>query len=323
MARSLWVLGLDGGGSHTVCLVVDGEGRQAARSVSGPCNHQSVGVPAAQAALTAAILAARQEAGDPTLAAACLGMAGFDREEDLYLIAGMAAPLLPGVQLEIVHDADIALAAGGGGRRPGVVVVAGTGSIAVGYDAAGRRARAGGWGHLLGDEGSGYDIARKGLSAATRAYDGRAEGTILIERLPMAAETPTLEKLANRIYLENWTVGQVAALAPVVLAAAEAGDPAALEILEAAAGQLAQAARVVIAGLRLQEQAFPVVLSGGLFTSHTRLFELVREAILDFAPQACVSLPRHEPAYGAALLALEAARRVGASSDLEQHPDPL
>jgi N-acetylglucosamine kinase len=219
----------------------------------------------------------------------------------------MVAPLLPGVQLEIVHDADIALAAGGEGRQPGVVVVAGTGSIAVGYDRAGRRARAGGWGHLLGDEGSGYDIACKGLSAATRAYDGRSVRTLLVERLPVAAGTEGLEGLANRIYLENWTVGQVASLAPVVLAAAEAGDPAAVEILDAAALDLAQTARAVISQLELENQAFPLVLSGGLFTGQNRMFDLVRVAILDFAPRASVSLPKHEPAYGAALLALEQA----------------
>jgi N-acetylglucosamine kinase len=303
------VLGLDGGGSRTVCLVVDGEGRELGRALAGPCNHQSVGVEAAMAALAEAMASARRAANDPPLAAACLGMAGLDRDEDLRLIRQMVEPLLPGIPVEIVHDADIALAAGTGGRRFGVVVISGTGSIAVGFDAGGRRVRAGGWGHLLGDEGSGYDIARRGLNAAARAYDGRAPATKLVERLVSAAGAASLEDLANRVYLEGWTVGQVAALAPAVLAAADEGDPSALEIVTGAARELALAARAVIANLRMEEQVFDLVLSGGIFKGSLSLVESVGREVREFAPRASVGLPQYEPAYGAALIALQLAQR--------------
>jgi N-acetylglucosamine kinase len=303
------VLGLDGGGSRTVCLVVDGEGRELGRALAGPCNHQSVGVEAARAALAEAIASARRAASDPPLAAACLGMAGLDRDEDLRLIRQMIEPLLPGIPVEVVHDADVALAAATGGRRFGVVVISGTGSIAMGFDADGRRARAGGWGHLLGDEGSGYDIARRGLSAATRASDGRAPATILIERLMSAAGAASLEDLANRIYLERWTVGQVAALAPAVLAAADEGDAAALEIVKGAASELAAAARAVITNLKLEEQAFDVALSGGIFKGNPTLARRVEQEVKAVAPGASILLPQHEPAYGAALVALQLAQR--------------
>ena len=309
MPNAPYALGLDGGGSRTLCLVVDGEGRELGRGLAGPCNHQSIGVEAARTALAEAISSARRAATDPPLDAACFSMAGLDRDEDLRLIREMIEPLLPGTPIEIVHDTDIALAAATGGRRFGVAIIAGTGSSAAGFDAAGRRARAGGWGHVLGDEGSGYDIARRGLNAASRARDGRAPATTLIERMVGAAHAATFEDLANRIYLDGWTVGQVAALAPAVVVAAEEGDTVALEIVENAANELALAARAVIAALEMEGQAFDVVLSGGLFQGSSRLVDLVGQGVRAFAPRATVALLQYEPAYGAALIALQLAQR--------------
>ena len=305
------VLGLDGGGSNTVCVIVEEGGRVVSRAVAGPCNHQSISIQSARAALAEAVGFARRAAGDPDLRAACLGMAGLDRDADLPLIQEMIAPLFEGVPLEIVHDADIALAAGTGGRKFGVAVIAGTGSIALGYNAAGIRVRAGGWGHILGDEGSGYDIALRGLNAATRASDGRGPATSLTEKLLATTGDGSLEELADRIYLDGWTVGQTAALAPVVMAAAEAGDRVASEIVASAAHELALAAGVVIEALGLQEEIFPVILSGGIFASSQQIFEPVRQAVNELAPRAEVARPAHEPAYGAALMALQRLRQEG------------
>jgi N-acetylglucosamine kinase len=300
-----FVLGLDGGGSHTVCVIVAEDQRVVSRAVAGPCNHQSISLQSAQAALVEAVTSARKQAGDPPLNAACLGMAGLDRDADLPLIQGMIAPLFDGVPFEIVHDADIALAAGTEGKKYGVAVIAGTGSIALGYNASGSRARAGGWGHFLGDEGSGYDLAHRGLNAATRAFDGRGPATILSDWFLVASGDSSLEELADRIYLEGWSVGQTALMAPVVMEAAEAGDAVAGRIVANAASELALAAQVVILELGLQDESFPVVLSGGIFTSSPQIFEQVKQAIIDLAPGAQVLLPAHEPAFGAALMALD------------------
>jgi N-acetylglucosamine kinase len=266
-----------------------------------------VGVEAAQQALAEVVAAARQTAGDPPLAAACFGMAGLDREEDLHILRGIAQAVLPGVPVEIVHDADIALVGGTGGRRYGVVVIAGTGSVAVGFTADGRTARTGGWGHILGDEGSGYDLARRGLNAASRAVDGRGPATILSLRLPKAAGVATLEAVADRVYLEGWTATQVASLAPAVLAAAEEGDEVAGEIVRAAGHELALAAVSVIRALGMEERIFEVVLSGGIFHGSARMVEAVRREVAAFASQSDVHLPRSEPVLGAAWMALQAA----------------
>ena len=213
------VVGVDGGGSHTQCLILDGSGREVGRGSGGPSNHQSVGEQAAQAALAASLSEALASAGRPPLAAACFGMAGLDRDEDHRILRRIAQAVLPGLPLKLVHDGLVALVGGTGGQQHGVAVIAGTGSSVVGYTPDGRSARSGGWGHVLGDEGSGYDIARRGLNAATRAQDGRGPETILTSRLPQAAGLPSLDSLSEHIYIDGWATPQVANLAPAVLAA--------------------------------------------------------------------------------------------------------
>lgn len=297
-------LGLDGGGSRTVAVVLDGRGAVCGRGESGACNHQSVGVEAAGRAVAQALGAALRAAGVEAPEAAVWGMAGLDRPEDERILQAMAAELLPGVAVRVVHDTRIALAAGSGAGDTGVVVIAGTGSIAVGYAADGREARAGGWGHVLGDEGSGYDLARRGLTAATRARDRRAPHTVLLERLPAAAGLPSLEALADRIYLEGWTAPRIAALAPAVLDAAGQGDAAAAAIVDEGGDELARAAATVIRALSPEEASFEVILSGGILQASARMVERVRRGVAGCAPGATVRLLEREPAWGAARLAL-------------------
>ncbi len=308
---SFYVLGLDGGGSRTLCVILDETGQQISRGQGGPSNHQSVGVAAASKAIADAVTTTIDAAGNPPLTAACWGMAGLDRLEDKHILNEMAETILPEVDVEVVHDSTIALVGGTDGKRVGVVIIAGTGSIAVGYHPSGCTARASGWGHLLGDEGSGYYIALRGLNAATRAHDGRGPMTTLVDRLTEAGNVPTLEDLANRIYLEGWTAPDVAALAPVVLRAAEEGDEQAAVIVTEAGMELALAARVVIETLGMVNDHFEVVLSGGMFMGSPRIVEIIQKELKDVNPRAEVILPRREPVIGAGLIALEAVRLKG------------
>jgi N-acetylglucosamine kinase len=285
---------------------LDEDAREISRGHGGPSNHQSVGVEAASKAIADALATTIDAAGNPPLAAACWGMAGLDRPEDEQILKQMAAELQPQIRVEVVHDSTIALVGGTDGKRVGVVIISGTGSIAVGYHPSGRIARASGWGHLLGDEGSGYFIALRGLNAATRAHDGRGPTTTLVDRLPEAIDVPKLEDLANRIYLEGWTAPEVAALAPVVLKTAEQGDEQALAIVTEAGMELALAARVVIEELGMVKDTFEVVLSGGIFKGSPRMVEIIQQELGNVVPHAEVILPRHEPVIGAGLIALEA-----------------
>lgn len=296
-------LGVDGGGSKTSAVVVNSAGDVCARGEGGPSNHQSIGVAAAEEGVRTAVEAACSSAGHVSLVHACWGMAGLDREEDARILQAMADRLTPGVPTRMVHDATIALAGGTGGKREGVVLIAGTGSVFVGWHPDGRTARAGGWGHRLGDEGSGHAIALEGLRRATLAIDGRGAESILPQAFARATGVATFTELVNRIYLETWTAPQVAALAPVVVQAASEGDCVGQEVLSHAARELAHGAAVVIQKLGLEEDAFEVILSGGVFQSAERIRTQVQNLIHQTAPQADVRLPRAEPVIGAALLA--------------------
>lgn len=306
--ESIFVLGLDGGGSHTQCVILDQSGAEIGRGVGGASNHQSVGVEAAAQAISKTMKSALEAAGNPSLSAACWGMAGLDRAEDEQIIQGIAKQLLPKIPVKVVHDSTIALVGGTAGKQFGVVIISGTGSIAVGYHPSGRIERAGGWGHLLGDEGSGHSIALRGLNAATRAYDGRDLKTSIIDGFVTETGETTFENLVSRIYLENWSAPDIASLAPVVITAAENGDEVAIKIVSSAAQELALAGKVVIRKLGMNNDAFDVVLSGGIFTGSQLMIGEISKTIRSFAPAASVLLPLNEPVIGAGMIALQMER---------------
>lgn len=302
-AERKYALGVDGGGTKTVAIVIDSAGRELGRGRAGPSNHHTVGEPPAAANLELAIGEALAQAGIPRVGAACLGIAGSGRPEDARIMERLARPALGDTALSIVNDALIALVAGTGGRRYGVVVIAGTGSIAYGVDASGREWRAGGWGYILGDEGSAYAIARWGLIAALRARDGRGPATTLVERFTARLGLAELEDVPFLIH--DLDVPEMAMLAPLVVAVADEGDTVAHRILAGAGEELALAAQAVIAGLDWAGQPFPVILSGGVFQPGGVVVQMVRERLVASTPQAQVILREREPAWGAALLALQ------------------
>jgi N-acetylglucosamine kinase len=196
--------------------------------------------------------------------------------------------------------------AGGLALQPGVVLVAGTGSVAYGRNAAGEAARAGGWGYLAGDEGSAYWIGRAALAALARALDGRTDPTVLADSLPRRFPNgcAASEEWLRAIYRERWSPGQVAALAPVVSEAAEQGDTAAGAILAAAGQQLAGLAGHVLRKLRLAETDAGVVGAGGLLEVKGLVRDTVAADLRREAPRATLRPARLPPVAGAVLLAL-------------------
>ncbi len=301
--RPRFVLGLDGGGSKTLALVADTRQRELGRGTGGSANYQAVGADAALAALDEAIGAACAAAGLPSsaLAAVCIGLAGVDRPEDRVWLLEWAGRRLPGVPLTIVNDAQLVLAAG----TPdgwGAALICGTGSIVYGQDASGRRARAGGWGYVLGDEGSGYAIGREGLRAVLRAFDGRGPRTALTQVILAHWALSTPADLVRRVYSQGLPPADMAALAPLVEAVSAGGDEVAREILWEAGRELALALRVVVRALDLP-QPVPCALAGSLIVRG----EAVRTLFLRAAGAASLQLdpvtPVVEPALGALRLA--------------------
>jgi len=185
------------------------------------------------------------------------------------------------------------------------VIVAGTGSVAFGVDRDGRRARSGGWGPLLDDEGSGYAIGRGVLRAAMRAHDGRGPATALADAVRVRFALRTLDTLKQAV--RGIGIDEVAALAPLAFAAARDGDPEALRILRRAGQDLARMIEAVARALGWARSAFPLIAAGGVFEAGDLIMSPMTEALRAAGVQAEPRAAVFAPEIGAALLAARAA----------------
>jgi N-acetylglucosamine kinase-like BadF-type ATPase len=294
------VLGIDAGGTKTVCHLADEQARTIVETRGPGANLQASGELEVEKVLHQVIdEALAGSSASPSVI--CLGMAGVDRPRDAELVRGILLRIGHRAQPFVVNDALIALEAGVPGA-PGVVVVAGTGSIAYGRDANGRAARAGGWGYVLGDEGSGYWLGRQALRAVVRAADGRGRATALSRRVLAHYQVERAQDLVWEVYHGGLKPTAIAALASEVGAAAAEGDALATQIIDAAASELAGAAASV--ARRLSLDRCPVVLAGGVLRGVAPLRTRVLADLGRALPNAEARVLDIEPAHGAARLAL-------------------
>jgi N-acetylglucosamine kinase-like BadF-type ATPase len=292
------VLGIDAGGTKTVGLLADEQGRVVAETRAGGANLQTHGELEVEKVLHGII---ETLADSHEIAAICLGIAGVDRPQDEAVIQGIFRRLGRAKTARVVNDAVIALVAGSP-ERTGIVVLAGTGSIVYGV-AAGKAARAGGYGYLLADEGSGYWLGHQALRAVVRCADGRGPETRLSELVFGALRIRSVPELVPLVYEKGLERYRIAALAPLVQQAADAGDDVARRLLELAAEELGLATRAVAARLPFGDARFRVVLAGGVFRACPSLVSLLG-ARLGLAA-ASPELLDGEPARGAVTLALD------------------
>ena len=297
----MYIVGIDGGGTRTVGILATGTGEHLAKVESGPSNYHVVGEAETQAVLENVIGELREKAGILSTASIrfCLGMAGLGRTEDRKIIGRICDELGISGNRILTHDAHIALV-GGTEKQHGVIVISGTGAIVYGINADGKEARASGWGYLLGDEGSGYDIAIKGLRAVVRAADGRAGSTALTNRMLNELKLNAPDGLIRWAHAASR--GTLAQLSEVVFDTARAADPIAEQIVDDAADELVCAANSVIKQLEF-DGTFDVVLSGGNLIHQPVFADKLRHRFAKIQPKASVQRPKHEPAYGAVLLA--------------------
>ncbi|MCS7220563.1 MAG: BadF/BadG/BcrA/BcrD ATPase family protein [Anaerolineae bacterium] len=302
------VLGVDGGGTKTAAVVMDVAQRVLGRGMGPSSNHHDVGTEAAAAALRQAIKGALSEAGAGfnDVVGICLCLAGADRPADQERMAGLVRAIYPFPRVAVYNDAVGALAAGTG-RLLGVVVIAGTGTIAYGFDRQGRSARAAGWGALLADYGSGFWIGMEALHAIVRAADGRGPTTALTERVLAHLGLADAEGLISWTYGEPFHWHRFAALAPIVTKTAQAGDGVAQDILRRAGRHLAESGLAVMRRLQMQDEPFDLVLSGSVWQAGEWVLAPFREAVLAEAPQTRIVFPSRTAAEGAALLAWQEA----------------
>jgi len=280
------------------------------RGTGGPANHILSGWDTARRSIGEAIAQACTTAGvtNDRIAAAVAGSAGVGPQgEGREVIEDLLHELVPRAQARATGDMVTAFW-GALDSELGVVVAAGTGSVCYGRNAQGAGRQVGGWGHLMGDEGSAYDIAVCALRAAARATDGRGPQTALSQGLAAALGVSDFVGVAFRVYGEPLSRDSIARLATVVSDAAAGGDAVARELLAAAGRELGLAAVAALRSVGLAERSAPVAYTGAVFDAGAPVIEPFRCAVISLCPRASVVPPRFPPVVGAFKLAL---RQIG------------
>ncbi|WIG61656.1 MAG: hypothetical protein OJF49_004404 [Ktedonobacterales bacterium] len=300
-----FVVGVDGGGTKTTAVVVSEDVRVVGGATSGPANSRSVGAEAAAANIASAVSAALVIAGVrlDEVAALCLCLAGLDT--DLDLPVPRAAVQALGYTGPAIFENDVVGAwAGATEVGAGLVVIAGTGSTALGMNARGEFWRTDGWDYVLGDSGSAYDIGRSAIRAAMRALDGRAAPTLLTREMGRHYSVADAEGMRRLVDSTEFGKVEMSGFAARVSEAANAGDVTARDILAGAGSDLAQQAIAIIRALGMAGTEFPVATVGSVFKATPWVTEPFTRLISQAAPRAVVRDPVHPPEVGAAILAL-------------------
>lgn len=297
------VIGIDAGGTKTEAILADGAGTVIARARRGGANLAAHGELAVEKTLHELIDEVLGE-GQVRPDVICLGIAGVDRSEDNAIIRGIMRRIGARARILVTNDALIALVAGAGSAA-GVVVIAGTGSIAYGRNGTGEAARAGGWGYILADEGSGFWIGRQALRAVVRAADGRGPATALTPLVLEFFGVTRPEQLVLEVYRHYLKPSDIARCARLVEQARADGDAVAGHIASVAADELAASVTSVVRQLGL-DGSFPVVMAGGAFHAVPWLQDALRTRLAGGAGAGTpdVQLLTIEPAIGAVRLAL-------------------
>jgi N-acetylglucosamine kinase-like BadF-type ATPase len=300
------VLGIDAGGTKTVCHLADEDGNLLAEALGPGANLQSAGELQVEKVLHGVMEEALGER-DIVPAAICLGIAGVDRPDDATIVRAIMKRIGYKARVVVVNDALVALEAAIPGG-PGVVIISGTGSIAYGRNAAGEAARAGGWGYVLGDEGSGYWIGRAALRAVLREADQRGPKTALTPLLLRHFGVSEAQNLLHEVYHANLKPAAIGALARCVQAAFSDGDQVAVGILRGAADELEGSGLSVARRLGLIGESFVVVLAGGIFRAVPWLLDELQRRLPVTLPRSTTWVLDRQPASGAVALALQEAR---------------
>lgn len=314
-----YYLGIDGGGSKTTCAIGD-ERSVLATSIAGPSNITRVDEAQARESLHMVIREACAKAKiDPSqIDCACIGVAGAGREKVADMVRKIVAELICG-EIEVVGDMAIAMDAAFGGA-PGVIVIAGTGSIAYGRNEQGTTARAGGWGFAISDEGSAHWIGRAAVAAVLRDIDQTIESQLAKTTAESSPLFRQLKSLWNLRTLEEFvrtanSSPDFAALLPAIISTADAGDQLAQHVLEQAAVELSQLASIVIRRLFAESSASSTLVRlamvGGVFRHSTRVRQHFSDEVRKFDPRVQVSQEIVEPVAGA----LQMARRAHTKSN--------
>lgn len=300
-----FVIGIDGGGTKTLVKAVDMDGNILAANEGGPANINSSGVEFVAKTIKELIDGVLEKASLSIndCRSICMGTAGAGRMDDRRIIENIIESIgVPGI-ITVTDDAEIALYGGVGGGE-GIIVISGTGSICYGRNSSGEICRAGGWGHIIGDEGSGYDIGIKALKRIMRSFDGREKPTLLTPMVLNFLNLESPESLINYVYRSGAGKNDIARLARIVDDAFQSGDMAAEEILKESAYELFMCAVPVINKLGFAKEQVSLVVNGSVLVNNQYIFNEFTSLINESYPKINVGYVKNDPAWGAVLIAI-------------------
>lgn len=302
-----YIVGIDGGATKSTAVVADLSGNVLAEVTGGPGNFLIIGVDKVAKTLAELILDVCNEAevNSQNVEIVSIGLTGAGRQADADRIKNGLIECwnerysFPLKNVIVTSDARIALEGAFAGR-PGIILIAGTGSIMFGKDRSGEMHRVGGFGRYIGDEGGGYSIGRCGLSAIAKSFDGRSSETKLASVVAEQFSISTPEDLINAIYKDNFDLAKVA---PYVIQCAEEGDEVCREILRKEADELILHVKAIKNIIKLRNVSLAFI--GGLLSDENYYVKLLRKNIMQKVEGVNVIAPEHPPAYGAVLLGME------------------
>jgi N-acetylglucosamine kinase-like BadF-type ATPase len=318
------LLAVDGGGTKSLCFFFDEHGQIRGQGRSGSCNYQGVGKEAAVRELILAIRNAVEDGkfmgegviGEEELETDCaaLGLAGLDTDYDRRIIEGLVKEALQHLRISaknfIIENDCFATLMGATNGQPGVLMIAGTGSIVYGMNDQGVIARAGGWGHRVGDEGSGYWIGKQAIIHILKTMDGRVAPNKLAEHILPYLGLKDHEDLFNWTYSASYSVERVGELSSLVSEAHTQGDPLAHSIMMQAAKELFACAMAVIKRINLYTKPFQIILQGGVLHNNEFVREYVTNQFKKYAPYGQIESKTKEPIYGMMALAIDHYQRI-------------
>lgn len=302
-----YVIGIDGGGTKTHLAAAGRNMNILFQAYGGGSGLTSIPAEQVRANLLQLLDRFLQESGLSlsNCRCVCLGSAGAGRQQAREALEAILKEPLGPIPVFVVPDSMGALAGGLEGGA-GLLIISGTGSICYGRNAQGKTARTGGWGHLMGDEGSGYDIGRQILRRVARAADGRDRPTLLTQLVQEHFQVSDIASLPDLLYRENWEKSRIASLAFLCGEAYRKGDQTAFDIMREAAAALAGLAAAVAKQLwEAGAENIPCVCAGSLLEKSENLKKLLQQELDILHPGIALLSPAHSAAWGCAALAWE------------------
>lgn len=300
------VIGLDGGGTKTLGVLIDESGTILARAVGESSNIQAIGAEKLGQVLEILIneLLSSANIKKEEIDHLFAGLAGAGRPADREAIGKEIEKFRLGERYTVDTDAVAALAGAFSGG-PGIIVISGTGAICFGKDEEGTMYRCGGWGYLLGDEGSGYYIGQQALIASLKDFDGRSEKTRLRQKIETQYNLTSIDMIISQIYSGKIDRTEIASLAPMVFSTSEEGDLCSRRIIENAGREIGKIVEATARRMGMQGKNVEVALIGSVFNQRVILLPYMLEEAEKISKNIRFIDPKFEPAIGSAILALQ------------------